>query len=93
MTATPEAPRVRRRAELRAVDLDGDLVMMSEEQGRYFGLTGVAASIWGHLEQPRTVDELCELVSREYDVEPHACRADVETFVRDLLERGMADPA
>ena len=83
--------RYSRRPDLAAVAMDGELVMMGLDQGEYFGMRGVAASIWEHLEQPRTLDELCGLVSREYDTTSDACRPDVEAFVDDLVTRRLVD--
>jgi hypothetical protein len=81
----------RRTREVRAVSMDGELVMMGQEQGEYYGLRDVAASLWQHLDQPRSLDELCVLVSQEYDVTAADCRDDVQAFLdqlraKDLLE-------
>jgi hypothetical protein len=83
--------RYSRRPDLSAVAMDGELVMMGLDQGEYFGMRGVAASIWEHLAEPRTLDELCGLVSQEYDTTSTACRPDVEAFVDDLLTRRLVD--
>jgi len=82
-----------RRPDLHAVEMDGELVMMGQEQGEYFGLREVAASIWQHLAEPRTVEELCDLVSSEYDVTPEACRGDVAAFLGELVGKGLATAA
>lgn len=78
-----------RRSDLRAVEMDGELVMMGQDQGEYYGLKDVAASLWHHLEQPRTLDELCTLVADEYDVTPDGCRTDIETFLKQLLDKDL----
>ncbi|MBO9520029.1 MAG: PqqD family protein [Nocardioidaceae bacterium] len=78
-----------RRPDLRAVEMDGELVMMGQDQGEYYGLKDVAASLWHHLETPRTLDELCTLVAAEYDVTAEGCRADIEAFLRQLLDKDI----
>jgi hypothetical protein len=78
-----------RRPDLRAVEMDGELVMMGLEQGEYYGLKDVAASLWQHLETPRTLEELCTLVAAEYDVTPDGCRADIEAFLAELLAKDL----
>jgi hypothetical protein len=95
---TTDATRVaavvyRRRPGLHAVEMDDELVMMGQEQGEYFGLRDVAASIWQHLGEPRTVEELCGLVASEYDVTPEGCRADVVAFLDELVGKGLASTA
>lgn len=82
-----------RRTDLRAVEMDGELVMMGAEQGEYYGLKDVAASLWHHLAEPRTLDDLCALVAKEYDVTADDCRADVETFLADLLDKKLVSAA
>lgn len=84
-------PTYVRRPGLHAVEMDGELVMMGQDQGEYYGLREVAASIWQHLAEPRTTDELCALVAQEYDVTATACRADVEAFVDELVAKSLVD--
>jgi hypothetical protein len=78
-----------RRPGLNAVEMDGELVMMGQDQGEYYGLRDVAASIWQHLAEPRTTDELCALVAEEYDVTADGCRDDVVAFLDELLGKEL----
>lgn len=78
-----------RRPELHAVEMDGELVMMGQEQGEYYGLRNVAASLWTHLAEPRTLEELVELVTAEYDVAPETCRPDIVTFLDELVAKEL----
>ena len=91
---TSSAPDVAylRSPGLNAVEMDGELVMMGQEQGEYYGLRDVAASIWQHLAEPKTLDDLVLLVSAEYSVTDEGCRADVIAFLDDLLTRKMITP-
>jgi coenzyme PQQ synthesis protein D (PqqD) len=80
-----------RRPGLHAVEMDGELVMMGHEQGEYYGLRDVAASLWQHLAEPRTTDELCALVADEYDVTADACRPDVLAFLGELSDKDLIE--
>jgi len=80
-----------RRPDLNAVEMDGELVMMGQDQGEYYGLRDVAASIWQHLAEPRTTDELCALVADEYDVTADGCRDDVVAFLDELLGKELVE--
>jgi hypothetical protein len=82
-----------RKDGLNAVAMDGELVMMGMDQGEYYGLRDVAASIWQHLAERRTLTELCALVSEEYDTTPDACRPDVVRFIDELRARKLIDLA
>jgi len=89
MTSSASGIAYVRRPELHAVEMDGELVMMGQEQGEYYGLREVAASIWQHLAEPRTLDELVALVCEEYATTPEACRDDIVAFLDDLLGRKL----
>lgn len=78
-----------RDASLQAVEMNGEFVMMGVDQGEYYAVKGVAATLWRHLAEPRDLDTLCALVAEEYDVAPDACRADVAAFVEQLSGKGM----
>lgn len=78
-----------RRPELNAVEMDGELVMMGQEQGEYYGLRDVAASIWKLLDEPKTLEELVLLISAEYAVTPETCRNDIVDFLGDLTARKL----
>jgi hypothetical protein len=73
--------------------MDGEFVMMGVDQGEYYAVKGVAATLWRHLDRPRDLDGLCALVAAEYDVTAEACRADVAAFVAQLRGRGLVRPA
>lgn len=88
---TSSAPDVAylRSPGLNAVEMDGELVMMGQEQGEYYGLRDVAASIWQHLAEPHTLADLVDLICAEYTVDPEVCRPDVVAFLDDLLSRKL----
>ena len=92
MNDSPTAAYVQRPG-LHAVEMDGELVMMGLEQGEYYGLRDVAASIWQHLAEPRTAAELCALVAAEYDVSADACHADVVVFLDELVDKALVERA
>jgi len=81
--------RIMRDPDIIATDMDGETVMMSIEQGRYFGLSGVGPFLWNLLAEPMSVDELCTRVLQDYDVDEATCRTDVSTFVDELLDKGV----
>ncbi|MCL2542971.1 MAG: PqqD family protein [Nocardioidaceae bacterium] len=86
---TERAERWTRHPDLSSVEMDGEIVMMGADQGEYFALRGVAASLWRHLDEPHDLDELCVLVADEYDVTPVDCRADVAAFLAQLRAKRM----
>ena len=91
-SSDPDATYVRR-PELHAVEMDGELVMMGQEQGEYYGLRDVAATIWHALAEPRTLEELVAIVCDEYAVSAADCRDDIVAFLDDLLGRKLVSAA
>lgn len=82
-----------RRPELHAVEMDGELVMMGQEQGEYYGLRNVAASIWTLLAEPRTLEDLVARVTDEYDVTADVCRPDIVRFLDELVAKDLVTKA
>lgn len=64
-------------------------VLLHLEQGVYYGLEGVGAFLWDLLRQPRTFDEMVDLVMREYQVEKDQCSADLQALLVDLRARDL----
>lgn len=81
--------RVMRDQDIIAVGMDGETVMMSIDRGEYYGLSGIGPFIWDLLTEPMSIEELCEQVTKEYEVEELVCQTDVLTFVDDLLSKGV----
>lgn len=73
-----------------SVEIAGEHVMLGPGQDEYFGFRDVAAFIWEQLTEPRTLDDLCVAVEREYAVDAATCREDTEVFVDELLEQRLA---
>lgn len=91
MTSSRPDQTYRRRPGLHAVEMGGELVMMGQEQGEYYSMREVAASIWHYLAEPRTLSELVTLVSTEYDVRAETCTNDIVVFLDDLVDRKLVD--
>jgi len=80
---------VRKQGDWLAAKVGDELVMMSAEKGNYIGLSEVGARIWELIETPQEVDALCARLQDEYDdVTPEVCRAEVETFLNELVKHG-----
>jgi len=65
--------RVARSEEVLTSEVDGEVVMMSIEQGIYSGLDGIGSEIWGLLDSPLTVLEICDELMASYNVERDVC--------------------
>jgi hypothetical protein len=80
---------VHKQGDWLAARVGDELVMMSAEQGNYLGLSEVGARIWELIETPQEIDAICARLQMEYyDVTPDVCRAEVETFLNELVNHG-----
>ena len=67
-------------------EVDGEVVMMSIEQGQYFGLDDIGSDIWKRLDPPCAFADLIDRLAADYDAD----RAGIADDVRALLERMAA---
>ena len=61
------------------------------EDGQYFGLKQVAATIWRLLESPRTIREIEGTLLEEYDIGPDICHEEVVGLLSDLIDQGLVE--
>ncbi|MBF0234200.1 MAG: PqqD family protein [Desulfamplus sp.] len=67
--------------------VDHDIMMMSIETGMYYQLNPTAHQIWMLLEEPRTIDSLCKLLSGQFKVVAEVCQKDLINFIIELEAR------
>lgn len=72
-------------------DLGGEAAILQMKSGVYYGLDPVGARIWGLIQQPRSVAEVCETLEGEYDVEHERCQRDLITLLESLMEQGLIE--
>lgn len=82
--------KITRHPDMLSAEIGGEAVMMSIEKGAYFGLNPIATRIWDLIDQPRSIAELIETITAEYEVSGQQCAADVQEFVADMIKRGLA---
>jgi hypothetical protein len=78
---------VARSEELVTSDLDGEVVMMSIDSGKYYGLDTIASEIWQLLETPRSIRSLCDLLLPQYKVDREQGEHDVLSFCEQAQEQ------
>ncbi len=75
---------IARSNEIITAEADDEIVMMSLEQGEYFGLGAIGSRIWELLEQPMTVAALCDRLMTLYAVDVETCQRDTLDFLQEL---------
>jgi hypothetical protein len=85
------ATLVKQSTEQVSCNLNGEIAILNLKSTLYFGLDEVGACIWGALDEPRKVSELCNRVLERFDVGEEQCRADVIAFIGKLGEAGLVE--
>ena len=70
-------------------DMDGEKVMLSIKNGKYYNLGTIGGVIWDYLHKPILVDDLITKLQSEYNVEAAQCMADVLPFIEHLYEENL----
>ncbi|HZD11212.1 MAG TPA: PqqD family peptide modification chaperone [Candidatus Binatia bacterium] len=89
MTELTAETRFVRSNDFVTAKVDDTLVMMSLEQGAYYGLDDIGTHIWEQLREPVSVTSLCDDFCARFDVQRAQCQTDVLAFMQELLSEGM----
>lgn len=72
-----------------AAEVDGEIVMMSIEQGRYFGLDDIGSDIWKRIEQPCSFATLVDALAADYEADRGTIAADVTVLLTRMVEEDV----
>lgn len=76
-----------------STEIDGEIVLIGLETGRYFGLDQIGTAIWKRIEQPCRVDALCTGLAEDFEGDPAVIAAETHAFLALLVERDLARAA
>lgn len=74
-----------------STDFEGEIVLMSIEQGRYYSLNGVLSRIWTLAEKPVKISTICNSLMDEYEVEQEECEKQTLEAVQALSLEKLID--
>lgn len=66
-------------------NMDGEKVMLSIASGKYYNLGEVGGAIWELLESPKSMNEIVDTLTLEYEVEREDCEKQTAAFIKMLL--------
>jgi hypothetical protein len=72
-------------------DLGGEVAILDLKSGTYYGLDAVGARIWSLLQEPRTVEEIRDVLVREYEVDDERCERDLVALLQRLADEGLIE--
>ncbi len=71
--------------------LDGEMVLLSLGGKEMMGLNPVAGSIWSLIDGARSVAQIAQALTAEFEVSGEAAEADVREFVAELAGLGALE--
>lgn len=72
-----------------AGNMNGDMVLMSIANGKYYNLGSVGGRIWEMIGEPISLERLNAALLDEYEVEPAECEEKVQIFLNLLWDEGL----
>ncbi|SDM77369.1 lasso peptide biosynthesis PqqD family chaperone [Bacillus sp. OK048] len=70
-------------------DMDGETVMISIDNGKYYNLGTIGGHIWKSIKIPITINKLISKLTSEFDVEISECQQEVIPFLEQLLNENI----
>jgi hypothetical protein len=73
-------------------DVADEVVLLSVQNGQYYGLNAVGAEIWRLIQQPRSVAEVRDALLTEFDgVDVETCTIELQAFATNMLALGLIE--
>lgn len=72
-------------------DLADEAVILNLEDGVYYGLNPVASRVWGLVQEPRTIRELCDSLLSEFEIDESTCTRDLIDLLNQLQRWGLIE--
>jgi hypothetical protein len=70
-------------------NMDGEKVMMSIQNGKYYNLGEIGGRIWDLIEKPISVNNLIVNLISEYNIAQADCEEQVVSFLTLLTKEGL----
>jgi hypothetical protein len=74
----------KQRERILAQQSSGTLVLLNLDQGNYYALNRVGSRAWELCDGTRSVGQMVDIISREYDAPPEVVAADLLELLGDL---------
>ena len=84
-----DATVISRSPSVLTAEVDGEIVMMSIEQGRYFGLDDIGSDIWKRIEPPCSFAALIDGLAADYEADRASIAADVQALLDRMAEQDV----
>ena len=94
MSGNPNAPLhldsiVARAGGVISAEIDEEIAMLDIERGMCFGLNNVGSRVWGLIEAPVRIRDLCSKLTVEYEVDQSDCERQILDLLEELRAEGL----
>lgn len=72
-------------------DMDGEKVMLSVENGKYYNFGEIGGVIWDYMKEPIKINQLVAILIDKYDVEQIQCEQQVISFLEQMLAENLIE--
>jgi len=70
-------------------EISGETVLLDLKSEGYFGLDRTATRIWQLLQENKSLEEVHDTMSAEFEVDPEVLRADLSNHLSELEAAGL----
>jgi hypothetical protein len=70
-------------------DMDGEKVMLSIHNGKYYNLGELGGDIWDLMKESISVEEMVTTLQSQYNVDRTECEEHVTEFLSQLIKEGL----
>lgn len=78
-----------RRPTLVTANLGEELAVLDLASDSYLGFNATAAQIWRLLQEPRSLDQICVAMLRDFQVDAAQCRREISVLLENLLAANL----
>ncbi|KRE44911.1 lasso peptide biosynthesis PqqD family chaperone [Paenibacillus sp. Soil522] len=70
-------------------EMNGEKVMLSIENGKYYNLGQIGGRVWELIASPVSIQDMVKQLVTEYEIEPGTCEQQVRHFLQQLKAEGL----
>ena len=84
--------QITKKSELLSSEIDGEIVMMNINTGKYLSMNAVGSEIWKMIEgNPITIETICENLLQMFKVDKAICEREAMEFCSHLLKENLIE--
>ena len=72
-----------------SLNLQGEFVLLNLKTGIYYGLDLIGSKTWQFIETYGSLQKICDLLTKEFDVPEEQCKKDLLNFITVLKENKL----